>query len=230
VDTTAALLLHGDASMAGLGIVPEALQLSKLPGYSIGGSVHVVINNQIGFTTMPKEGRSSMHCTDCAKAAGIPILHAYADCPESVVLAMETAALWRSKFHTDIVVDVCGYRRNGHNEQDDPSLTLPITQRAIEQMPSVVDVYRERLVREDVVTQEEIERWEHSLLEEYEEGRPCRKGESVNALVASILQHMKQGCGLQSLSWQKRAHTKKRPWSFSRATGRLQLCDPWRPQ
>lgn len=71
--------------MAGLGIVPETLQLSKLPGYSIGGSVHVVINNQIGFTTLPNEGRSSMHATDCAKAAGIPVIHAFADCPESVV-------------------------------------------------------------------------------------------------------------------------------------------------
>lgn len=85
VTSTQALLLHGDAAMAGLGIVPETLQLSKLPGYSIGGSVHVVINNQIGFTTLPKEGRSSMHATDCAKAAGIPVIHAFADCPESVV-------------------------------------------------------------------------------------------------------------------------------------------------
>jgi 2-oxoglutarate dehydrogenase complex dehydrogenase (E1) component-like enzyme len=84
---TQALLLHGDAAMAGLGIVPETMQLSKLPGYRIGGSVHVVINNHIGFTTVPAEGRSAMHATDCAKAAGIPVIHAFADCPESVVKA-----------------------------------------------------------------------------------------------------------------------------------------------
>lgn len=165
-----ALLIHGDASMSGLGIVPETLQLSRLAGYSIGGSVHIVINNQIGFTTLPAEGRSSLHSTDCAKAAGLPVIHAFADCPDSVVAAMLTAARWRWRFRSDIVVDVCGYRRNGHNEQDDPDITLPLTQRLIQQQPSVVSTYAERLIRDEVVSAAELDGWEAKIKSRYENG------------------------------------------------------------
>ena len=170
--TTMALLIHGDASMSGLGIVPETLQLSRLPGYSIGGSVHIVINNQVGFTTLPFEGRSSLHSTDCAKAAGLPVIHAFADCPDSVVAAMQTAARWRHRFRSDIVVDVCGYRRNGHNEQDNPALTLPVTQPLIQQHQSVVSTYAERLMRDQVVSEQELAGWEAKILSRYEDGAP----------------------------------------------------------
>lgn len=156
--------------MSGLGIVPETLQLSRLPGYHIGGSVHVVINNQVGFTTLPAQGRSSLHCTDCAKAAGLPIIHAFADSPDSVVAAMQTAARWRHRFRSDIVVDVCGYRRNGHNEQDDPALTLPMTQRLIRQQPSVVSCYAEQLIRDAVVSQGELEGWQDKIQSRLEDG------------------------------------------------------------
>lgn len=104
------LLVHGDAAMAGLGIVTESLQMSTLSGYSTGGSVHCVINNQIGFTTVPENGRSSVHASDCARAVGVPVLHANADDPEAVVRAFQVASDWRARFQRDIVVDVCGYR------------------------------------------------------------------------------------------------------------------------
>lgn len=165
-----ALLIHGDASMAGLGIVPETLQLSRLPGYSIGGSVHIVLNNQVGFTTLPSEGRTSIHSTDCAKATGLPVIHAFADCPDSVVSAMRTAARWRHRFRSDIVVDVCGYRRNGHNEQDKPDITLPLTHRLIAQQTSVVSKYAVRLIRDAVVSQEELDGWEAKIQSKCEAG------------------------------------------------------------
>lgn len=165
-----AVLFHGDAAMSGLGIVPETLQLSRLPGYSIGGSVHIVINNQVGFTTLPHEGRSSLHCTDCAKSAGIPVIHAFADCPDSVAAAMLTAARWRHHFRSDIVVDVCGYRRNGHNEQDKPDITLPRTHRLIQQQQTVVNTYASRLIRDKVVSPEELEGWQVKMQGRLEEG------------------------------------------------------------
>jgi multifunctional 2-oxoglutarate metabolism enzyme len=105
-----ALLIHGDAAMSGLGIVTEAMQMSDLEGYCIGGSVHIVINNHVGFTTLPIDGRTSEHCTDTARAIGVPVIHVNADDPEAVVRAMLVAAKWRAHWHRDVIVDVCGYR------------------------------------------------------------------------------------------------------------------------
>lgn len=105
-----ALLVHGDAAMAGLGIVTEAMQMAELEAYWIGGSVHVVINNHVGFTTLPIEGRTSEHCTDTARATGVPVIHANADDPEAVVRAFKVAARWRERWQRDVIVDVCGYR------------------------------------------------------------------------------------------------------------------------
>ena len=105
-----ALLIHGDASMSGLGIVAESFQLSGLPGYSTGGSIHVVINNQIGFTTIPEDSRSSIHCSDIATTVGAAVIHANADDPEAVVRAFHIAADWRTKFKSDVVINICGYR------------------------------------------------------------------------------------------------------------------------
>jgi len=135
------LVLHGDAAFAGQGVVAETLQLGNLPGFSTGGSVHVVINNQVGFTTVPGEARSSPHCTDMAKGLGIPVLHANADDPEAVVRACRIAAEWRAEFGRDIIVDICGYRRHGHNEMDDPRATMPLTCAAIDTHPRVLQLY-----------------------------------------------------------------------------------------
>ena len=120
-----AVLIHGDGSFAGQGVVYETLHLSALPNYSIGGTIHVVVNNQVAFTTDPRSGRSSHYCTDVAKALNAPILHVNGDDMEAVVHVFELAAEWRQTFHTDVVVDVVCYRRFGHNEMDEPSFTQP---------------------------------------------------------------------------------------------------------
>jgi len=155
-----ALLVHGDASMSGLGIVTESLQLSGLEGYTTGGVIHIVINNQvvlvqtlidinmaqIGFTTLPKHGRSGMHATDVVKMIGAPILHANADHPESVYKACLLATEWRSKFGKDVVIDIVGYRRHGHNEKDNPETFFPLTYEKIRKHPRVETIFSEKLI------------------------------------------------------------------------------------
>jgi 2-oxoglutarate dehydrogenase E1 component len=143
----AGLLIHGDAAFAGLGVVPETLSLSRLPGFAVGGTVHLVANNAVGFTTEPAAGRSGPHPTDIAKHAGgaVPILHACADDPDAVVDAAALAADWRSAWGSDIVLDVVGYRRHGHNELDDPHPAQPVTAAAVAGHPPIVDLYARAL-------------------------------------------------------------------------------------
>ncbi|BDA49631.1 probable 2-oxoglutarate dehydrogenase E1 component [Coccomyxa sp. Obi] len=147
----AGLLIHGDAAFAGLGIVAECLQLSNTPGFTVGGMLHIVVNNQVGFTTAPREGRSSVHATDMAKAVGAPVLHANADDPEAVVAACRIAADWRARWRKDVVVDLVGYRRHGHNELDDPQATLPLTYERIQEHPRVLDIYAARLSAQGLI-------------------------------------------------------------------------------
>uniref|UniRef100_A0A061RGW0 2-oxoglutarate dehydrogenase E1 component n=1 Tax=Tetraselmis sp. GSL018 TaxID=582737 RepID=A0A061RGW0_9CHLO len=165
----AAVLLHGDASFAGLGVVAEGLQQARLAATDVGGIIHIVVNNQIGFTTEPLDGRSSIHCTDLAKGLGVPVLYANADDPEAVVRACQLAAEWRSAWLQDVVVNVVGYRRHGHNEQDDPRPTLPMTCKLIDAHPRVLDLYSRRLERLGAVTAAELDGWRAELRREYEE-------------------------------------------------------------
>ncbi|MFV0427995.1 MAG: multifunctional oxoglutarate decarboxylase/oxoglutarate dehydrogenase thiamine pyrophosphate-binding subunit/dihydrolipoyllysine-residue succinyltransferase subunit [Arachnia sp.] len=140
------ILLHGDASFAGQGVVFETLQMSQLRGYTTGGTIHVVVNNQIGFTTGPAESRSSTYSTDVAKSICAPILHINGDDPDSCVRAARIAFAYRERFHRDVVIDLVAYRRRGHNEGDDPSFTQPKMYDLIEQKRSVRRLYTESLI------------------------------------------------------------------------------------
>src|SRR3954469_25607340 len=141
------LLVHGDAAFAGQGVVAETLNLSALRGYRIGGTVHLVINNQLGFTTAPESARSSVYATDVAKMVQAPIFHVNGDDPEACVRVARLAFAFRQAFHKDVVIDMVCYRRFGHNEQDDPSLTQPLLYQLIKEHRSVRKLYTESLVR-----------------------------------------------------------------------------------
>ncbi len=149
------ILVHGDAAMAGQGVVAEVFNFSKLPGYRTGGTVHVVVNNQIGFTTDPTDARSSLYCTDVAKAIGSPIFHVNGNDPLAVAMVAETALAYRQKFGEDVVIDVNCYRKHGHNEADDPAFTQPILYRKIKEMPCISDILSEKLVKEGELNKEE---------------------------------------------------------------------------
>jgi multifunctional 2-oxoglutarate metabolism enzyme len=152
------VLVHGDAAFAGQGVVTETLNLSLLKGYTTGGTIHLVINNQIGFTTTPEESRSSNYSTDVARTVQAPILHVNGDSPEACVRAIQIANDYRQQFKKDVVIDMICYRRFGHNEGDDPSYTQPLMYRKIKTHPSVATQYAERLQKEGVVTKESLER------------------------------------------------------------------------
>lgn len=153
-----AVLVHGDAAFAGQGVVSETLNLSGLSGYRIGGAVHVVINNQVGFTTSPEAARSSFYPTDVAKMVQAPIFHVNGDDPEACVRAARLAIAFRNEFHKDVVIDMVCYRRHGHNEGDDPSYTQPLMYRKIDTMRSVRKLYTETLVRRGDITIDEAEK------------------------------------------------------------------------
>jgi 2-oxoglutarate dehydrogenase E1 component len=151
------VLIHGDAAFAGQGIVAEVLNFSQLPGYQTGGTIHFVINNQIGFTTDPSEARSSLYCTDVAKMIEAPIFHVNGDDPEAVVWVMELALEYRQRFGKDVVIDMYCYRRHGHNESDEPAFTQPTLYSTIKDHPTVTEVYKRQLLKEQSFTSEEIE-------------------------------------------------------------------------
>ena len=173
------LLIHGDAAFAGQGVVAEVLQLSQLDGYTTGGTVHLVINNQIGFTTNPLDGRTSVYCTDVARAVQAPIFHVNADDPEACIRVAQLSYDYRQYFKRDVVIDLIGYRRQGHNEADDPSYTQPVIYRKIKNTPTVANQYSERLVREKVVGADQLDAMRKNerarLNSVYDEARKSRE-------------------------------------------------------
>ncbi len=151
-------LIHGDAAFAGEGIVQETLNLSRLSGYRVGGTVHIVVNNQIGFTTSPSEGRSTTYATDVAKMLQSPIFHVNGEDPEAVAQVITLALDFRRRFKRDVVIDMFCYRRRGHNEGDEPSFTQPVMYRKIKERPSVYEGYLQHLLALRGVTREEADR------------------------------------------------------------------------
>jgi 2-oxoglutarate dehydrogenase E1 component len=161
--TVVPVLLHGDAAFAGQGIVAETLNLCNLAGYSTGGTIHVVVNNQIGFTTPSTEARSTLYCTDVAKMIQVPILHVNGDDPEAVVHCVKLAMEWRQRFAQDAVIELVCYRRHGHNEGDEPSYTQPLMYERIRNHPSVRKLYTEKLLELGLLTGQDVQRIEEDL-------------------------------------------------------------------
>ncbi len=151
------LLIHGDAAFAGQGLVAETLNLSQLAGYTTGGTIHVIVNNQIGFTTAPADARSTTYCTDVGKMIQVPIFHVNAEDPEAAVYVAELALEFRQHFKRDVIIDLFCYRRHGHNEGDDPSFTQPIMYAKIRGRPSLTEVYTEHLIMTGDLTVDEAE-------------------------------------------------------------------------
>jgi len=157
-DKVLPMLLHGDAAFAGQGVVWECLSFSGLPGYGTGGTIHFIINNQVGFTTSPQFGRSSPYPSDVAKGIQAPILHVNGDDPEAVTFCCKLATEFRQRFNRDIVIDMWCYRRFGHNEGDEPSFTQPLMYAAIKKHPPISEIYAQRLIKEGVVDQAWIDK------------------------------------------------------------------------
>jgi len=161
------VLLHGDAAFAGQGIVYETLQLAKVQDYSTGGTVHVIVNNQVGFTTDPSQSRSTLYSSDLGKAFDIPIFHCNGDDPLSVVTAFEMAAEWRQEWGEDCIIDMLCYRRNGHNELDQPLFTQPVLYKNIKSHPPTSKVYENNLINSGVATKEELKEIKDFVMSEY---------------------------------------------------------------
>ncbi|HEY6653718.1 MAG TPA: multifunctional oxoglutarate decarboxylase/oxoglutarate dehydrogenase thiamine pyrophosphate-binding subunit/dihydrolipoyllysine-residue succinyltransferase subunit [Solirubrobacterales bacterium] len=151
------ILLHGDAAFPAQGVVAETLNLQSLKGYATGGSVHIIQNNQIGFTTDPEEGRSTPYAADMAKGFNVPIVHVNADDPEACLAAVRLAMAYRERWGRDVVIDLIGYRRFGHNETDEPAYTQPLMAAKIKEHPPVSQLYAEELVKEGIATPDEVE-------------------------------------------------------------------------
>ncbi len=164
------ILIHGDAAIAGQGIVTETLNLSQLRGYSTGGTIHIIINNQIGFTTSPVDARSTVYASDVAKMVQAPIFHVNGDDPEATLFVTKLAYEYRMMFHKDVVIDVYSFRRLGHNESDEPAFTQPILYKAIKNHPTVKNIYQDKLLKEKIITSADVKQMEDEIFKVMDKG------------------------------------------------------------
>ena len=171
VDNTLPLLIHGDAAFPGEGVVAETLNLWNLQGYTVGGTIHIIVNNQLGFTTEPRDYRSTHFASDLAKGFEIPVIHVNADDPDAALMAVRMAHAYRDEFHKDILVDLVGYRRWGHNEGDEPAFTQPQMYEIIRTHPTVREIYARRLQEKGIVSQEEVDAMQEQAFAVLEEAR-----------------------------------------------------------
>ncbi|HET9016131.1 MAG TPA: 2-oxoglutarate dehydrogenase E1 component [Thermomicrobiaceae bacterium] len=184
VDACLSVLLHGDAAFPGEGIVAETLNLSRLPGYQVGGSLHIIANNQIGFTTEPWQGRSTFYASDLARGFEIPVVHVNADDPEACLAAARMAFAYRQHFHKDFLIDLIGYRRWGHNEGDEPGFTQPLMYAEVPPHPTVRQRWARELERRGVVSADEAEAMDQAALAQLQEIRnKLASGEAAEPVV-----------------------------------------------
>ncbi|MFT5368818.1 MAG: 2-oxoglutarate dehydrogenase E1 component [Candidatus Latescibacterota bacterium] len=188
------LLMHGDASFAGQGIVPETICLSHLEGYDNGGTIHIIVNNQIGFTALPRESRFTSYPTDVAKIVKMPVFHVNGDDPEAVVHTARMAMAYRQAVKNDVLIDMWCYRRYGHNESDDPVFTQPVQYAEIAKHPTVATLYAQRLINENVLGQADVDEMKKSIRNLLETGQAEAKQKGAPASVAPFA-GMWQGLG-----------------------------------
>ncbi len=183
------VLIHGDAAFAGEGIVPETLMLAQLPAYDVGGTVHIVVNNQVGFTTSPEEGRPTRYATDIARVIDAPVLHVNGDDPEACIHAIQLATAYRAAFRRDVFVDLVCYRRHGHNELDDPTFTQPVMYRTIASHTPAAQTYASRLVSEGVLDEQTVHAMEAEIAQRlggaHRRARAPQSGDAEPALVGA---------------------------------------------
>ena len=183
------IIIHGDAAIAGQGVAYEVVQMAQLEGYHTGGTIHIVVNNQVGFTTNYLDGRSSTYCTDVAKITLSPVFHVNGDDIEAVIQAIQIATEYRQEFHRDVFIDLLGYRKYGHNEGDEPMFTQPALYKAIKRHPSVREIYLEQLIKEGVVSKEQGKQFEldHSAMIDasYDTSKKQKKSVVLNFLETS---------------------------------------------
>ena len=181
------ILIHGDAAIAGQGVIYEVVQMAQLDGYKTGGTIHIIVNNQIGFTTNYLDGRSSTYCTDVGKVTLSPVLHVNADDVESVVHSIQFALEYRNKFSRDVFVDLLGYRKYGHNEGDEPRFTQPKLYKAIAKHKNPRDIYSEKLLKQGVITKDDILKMESEYKESLEDDLLDAKKAS-NTIITPFMQ------------------------------------------
>ncbi len=218
------VLIHGDAAFAGQGVVMETLQLSQSKGYGTGGTVHIIVNNQIGFTTPNpiearegREARTSRYCTDIAKLLEAPVFHVNGDDPEAVVFVTRLAMDFRNEFHKDVIVDLCCYRRHGHNEADEPAATQPVMYEAIRKQPTTYTLYAQKLVEQGVIGKDEPD----ALARAYRDG--LDKGENIARTTLGMVgnQYTVNWSNYQQGSWDTPADTSMTLETLQRLAGQL---------